>query len=346
MTETKIRESVYGKSAPRQIFDVEEERMRLRVYIKSGTRVYQVHPVGKVQVEKEEFCASKASFYVLKDDVISFNQGDAVSIKYDSESLFFGYVFRKRRDKDELIEVCAYDQMRYMKNKRTYTRGRMSLGEAVSRIVRDNNLKAGEIERCDAMLPPVAADNLSLLDVVKAACSHVKNVSGERYVLFDEGGYLRLKNERDMTVNILIDATVAEDYVYEDTIDDKVYNAVELYSDEKRLNLRRLVTVKDETLIDAWGELVLSKKAGDGEFCREEAERLLKEHGRINRSIVIKSIGGDVRLLPGASVFVRLEMGELNIDGYVRLSKVVHRFENNMYVADVYLDGSVMDEYS
>lgn len=346
MTETRIREKVYGKSAPRQIFDVEEKEMKLKVYIKSGTRVYDIQPVGSVRVEKEEFCASKAVFYVLKDDVISFNQGDAVSIKYDSESLFFGYVFRKKRNKEKLIEVCAYDQMRYMKNRRTYTRGRMSLTEVVSRIVRDNNLKAGEFDVCNTLLPPVAADNLSLLDVVKAACSQVKNVSGERYVFFDKGGYLMLKNERDMALNLLIDATVAEDYVYEDTIDSKVYNSIELYSDEKRLNLRRLVTVKDEECIDAWGELVLSKKASDGELCREEAERLLEEYAKINRSIVIKSIGGDVRLLPGASVFVRLEMGELDIDGYVRLSKVVHRFENNMYMADVYLDGGVMDEYS
>lgn len=313
------------------------------IFIKSKLSVYSVNAVGEVVVDREEFCATRARFSVLKDSIVSFNQGDAVSIKYKNESIFFGYVFSKSRSADGIIDVICYDQMRYMKNRRTYTRGKMRLDEIVNKIADDHSLRKGEISSCSVYLPAQAADNVSLLDVVKKACCEVYRKTGERYILFDKCGELCLKRESDMHLGIYIDASCAEDYRYTDSIDSGVYNKVEVYSDRKRYNTRYVATASDRETMDRWGVLILSKKAVEFGDEKAEAESLLKEYNRINREILIKNIPGDVLIMPGCGLYTRLDMGDLSIDGYMRVKRSVHRFENNMYSCDVYLDGGEIE---
>lgn len=330
----------YAKSSYREIFDVEKYEAKLKVYIKSKLKIYDVILAGKAELEREEFCAAKFTFTVIKDDVVSFNQGDAVSVKFDSTGIFYGYVFSKKRDKKGLIEVVCYDQMRYLKNRRTYTRGKMTLDEVVNTIARDYALKVGSVAKCGGVLKAVAADNVSLLDVIVKACRDTRSLTGERFILYDDGGYLVLKNEKDMTVPVMVDSSGAENFVYKDTIDKDVYNMIEVYSDNKKLNTRTVTRVSDKESIDAWGTLILTKKAVDEENSYNEAKRLLGEYNRINRDIVIKNVHGNEEYRPGCSLYIRLVMGDLALDGYVRVRKAVHIFENNRYSTDIYLDGS------
>lgn len=341
--QTYIKGSYYEKGNYREVFDCEATGDDAQVYIKSNLKIYAVTPVGRLCVEREEFCATKLEFTVLKDEVLSFNQGDAVSMKYKGDCVFFGYVFTKKRDKECLIKVVCYDQMRYMKNRRTYTRGSMRLDEIVSRLAEDYRLRKGKIDKCGTILAPYAAQSVSLLDVVKKACRDVRDKTGERYILFDNGGELFLKNESNMLLNVVIDASQAENYDYTDTIDSGVYNMVEVYSDKKRYNTRTVGVASDKETMDRWGTLILSKKAVEVGEEKKEAENLLKEYNRVNREIVIKKVPGRIEFFPGSRVYVRLEMGDLNIEGYVRVKKAVHIFENNAYLCNLYLDGSELE---
>lgn len=333
----------YDTGGYREIFDVEKNDALLKVYVKSNLVVYDVPIVNEVVVEKEEFCAAKLTFTVMKDGVMSFNQGDAVSVKYNSEGIFYGYVFSKSRDKKGLIKVICYDQMRYMKNRRTYTRGSMRLDEVVEKIASDCSLRVGSVDKCSVTLPAVAADNVSLLDVVKKACNDTRKLSGKRYILYDDCGALNLKNEENLYVDVVIDPSQAENCVYSDTIDKNVYNMVQIYSDTKKANLREITTVSDKENMELWGTLILSKKATDPTQAYEEGKNLLNEYNRINREIVFKTVKGDLRFIPGCSVYVKMTTGDLYFDGYVRVRKAVHRFKNNFYTTDVYLDGSEVE---
>ncbi|MBR5535057.1 MAG: hypothetical protein IKU60_00260 [Clostridia bacterium] len=333
----------YDKGGYRDIFDVDTKESRLKVYIKSNLTVHDVPLVNEAVIEKEEFCASKFTFSVLKDDVMSFNEGDAVSVKFDGEGIFFGYVFTKVRDKENVITVTCYDQLRYLKNRRSYTRGRMSTEEVIRKIASDCALRVGEIDRCNVMLPSVAADNVSLLDVIRKACKDTESLSGKKYIFYDDYGKLYLKAEEGLISDILIDSSLAENYVYKDSIDNGVYNTVQLYSDTKRLNLRSLTTVSDKENMDKWGTLILSKKVTDPERSYDEARMLLKEYNRVQREIVIKGVDGDFRLSPGWRFYLDMTMGDLAFDGYVRIRKALHRFENNCYRTDIYVDGSEVE---
>lgn len=342
--ESVIRNNtIYEKSVKREIFDVEEGKRRLRIYIKSKLNVYEIYAVDEVVIDKEEFCASKLMFFTLKDETMSFNEGDAVSVKYDSDTIFYGYVFSKRRDKRGLIRVECYDQMRYMKNRRSYTRGKMSLDEIVRKLIDECALRVGDVDRSSVKLSSVAVDNVSLLDVVKSACRDTRLLSGKRFILYDDAGKLNLKDEEKLVCDVLIDSSQIEDFTYSDTIDKNVYNMVQLYSDTKRRNLREITTVSDKETMAAWGTLILSKKAKDADDAYAEGEQLLKEYNKINREIVLKTVNGDKRFIPGCSVVLKMAMGDLYFDGYVRIKRAVHRFKNNFYSTDLYVDGSEIE---
>lgn len=338
-----INKTSYDKTDNREIFNVDGAKSRLKVYIKNKLTVYDVPVVTEALVEKEEFCASKFTFYVLKDSSVSFDQGDAVSVKYDDAGIFYGYVFSKYRDKDNLIKVVCYDQMRYMKNRRTYTRGSMTLSEAVRRIASEYSLNVGDIDSCNTLLKPVAADNVSLLDVVRKACKDVREISGERFILYDDCGRLNLKNEAGLAMNTVIDPSQAENFIYSDTIDRDTYNMIQIYNDTKRLNIREVTTVSDKETMGKWGALMLSRHTTEPENAYTQAKNLLKEYNRINRTIVLKTVKGDAGFIPGCSVYLKMTMGDLYFDRYVRVKKVIHKFKNGFYSADIYIDGSEVE---
>ena len=59
----------------------------------------------------------KLTFKVVKDSTLQMVEGDEVSAQIDGTDFFFGYIFAKKRNKDNTISVTAYDQLRYLKNK-------------------------------------------------------------------------------------------------------------------------------------------------------------------------------------------------------------------------------------
>lgn len=329
----------YDRPVYRDIFDADSNTSKLRIYIKSALKVYEAVTCGEVRIDREEFCAAKCTFTVLKDGIISFNQGDAVSVKYDGEGIFYGFVFSKKRGKEGIISVTAYDQMRYLKNRRTYTRAAMRLDEIVSKIASDNALRIGSVERSGVILPAMAAESVSLLDVIRRAAKDTQSLGGGRFILYDDCGYLKLAKEQSLETDILINPSLAENFIYTDSIDKDVYNYAEVYSDKKRYNLRSLYTASDGENMAKWGTLIISKKASDPLNMASEAKALLDEYNRVNREIVIKSVKGRSALRGGSTVSVSLTMGDLYLNGKMRVTRAIHRFENNTYLTDIYIDG-------
>ena len=70
--------------------------------------------LSKIIIQYEHFPS-----VVLKDDVLDFSEGSAVRLKENGDEVFFGFVFKQQRAKEQIITVTAYDQLRYLKNKDT-----------------------------------------------------------------------------------------------------------------------------------------------------------------------------------------------------------------------------------
>ena len=61
----------------------------------------------------------KLTFKMLWDKKLKVSEGCAVCLKVDGKKIFYGFIFKQQRTKEQLISVTAYDQLRYLKNKDT-----------------------------------------------------------------------------------------------------------------------------------------------------------------------------------------------------------------------------------
>ena len=55
-------------------------------------------------------------------------------------------MFKKQSDKENIINVTAYDQLRYLKNKDTYIYSNKTVSELIEMIAADFNLRVGVLE--------------------------------------------------------------------------------------------------------------------------------------------------------------------------------------------------------
>ena len=51
----------------------------------------------------------KLTFNYIDDNKVTINEGSPISFKVDGKGVFFGYVFKRGKNKDEKISVTAYD---------------------------------------------------------------------------------------------------------------------------------------------------------------------------------------------------------------------------------------------
>ena len=87
--------------------------MDCEILIQHGSKVYQPIVQEGIQWETErKGIPGKLSFKVLKDDTLNFTEGDAVRLKVDGSKVFYGFVFAKKRDREQVITVTAYDHLR------------------------------------------------------------------------------------------------------------------------------------------------------------------------------------------------------------------------------------------
>lgn len=84
-------------------------------------------------------------FTVHADAGLQFQEGDTVQVEVGGTPLFFGYVFVKSQTKDSSIEVIAYDQLRYLKNKESYTYKGKKASEVITDLANTFQLHVGEI---------------------------------------------------------------------------------------------------------------------------------------------------------------------------------------------------------
>ena len=85
-------------------------------------------------------------------------EGAAVRLKVDGAPVFFGFLFAKRQDKDGMIRLTAYDQLRYMNNKDTYIYGNKTASQFLKMLAADFKLQTGEMlysfNRASALVCP------------------------------------------------------------------------------------------------------------------------------------------------------------------------------------------------
>lgn len=352
--EIKVVEDIdkTGAQAPRDIA-LQGGIDQTALFIQNIDRVFQPCVLDGVSWETERKGApGKLSFKVLEDEALEFEEGNIVKFGHNGKEVFYGYVFSRKRDKDGVISVTAYDQLRYLKNKDSCSVVEEKASDAIKRLAEDFRLKIGEIEDTKYFIPRYRASNASLFDIMQTCIDITLEHEGKFYVLYDDFGKLCLKDAKNLSVDILIDAATAENFSYETSIDKDTYNRIKLCFDNKETKKREIYVLQDGKNIARWGvlqqcESINSKKAVSPSI---KAGALLTLYNHPRKALSVSGALGDDRVRGGSSVYVSLDLGgeqlgtKVDANGKLRAALMLvesakHRYANNQHTMDLMLRG-------
>lgn len=314
--------------------------MNVELLIAHNNKLYQpIVEEGIKWTTERAGSPSTLKFTVVKDDIIAFQEGDAVRMKVDGQNVFYGFVFSKKRNKEHHIEVTAYDQLRYLKNKDTYVYENKTASQVIKMIANDFNLNLGKIESTQFVIPSRVEDNQSLFDIIQNALDLELQNKGELFCLYDNFGSLTLQNIASMKLDILIDTDTAEDFDYTSSIDQNTYNKIKLTYDNDQTGEREVYIAQDSANQNQWGVLQYFEKLQKGENGKAKADALLKLYNKKTRNLKVDNCFGDVRCRAGTMVVVQLYLGDISISNYLLVEKATHTFTNDQHLMSLNLRG-------
>jgi len=217
----------------------------------SGRKAYQ--PATEEGIEwstERRSTPGKLVFKVLNDDILDFSEGSPVRLCVEGDKVFFGFVFKQQRTKDQKITVTAYDQLRYLKNKDTKVYENKTASQFVRMLGDDFQLNIGTLEDTGYTIPSRVEENCPLFEMIENALDLTLSNTGELFVLYDDFGRLTLKALSSMYVGVpgaylMIDEETGENFDYTSSIDDQTYNKIKLTYDNEDTGYREVYIAQD-----------------------------------------------------------------------------------------------------
>ena len=295
----------------------------------------------------------KLTFKVVKDATLNFIEGDEVRASYGGTDFFFGFVFIKKHGKDSTISVTAYDQLRYLKNKDTFSYKSKKASEVIKELAEDFELKIGELDDTGFVIEKRRESNATIFDMMQNALDLTMVQTKKIYALYDDVGKLMLKDIEKLKLKLLIDAETAQDYAYESSIDKDTYNLVKLVVDDKQQGAHQTFYAPEKTTDykksktrKQWGVLQYyeSINGKSKQSPQERANKLLELHNRVKRTLSIKGAFGDIRVRAGSMIYVSLALGDIKLEKQVIVENVKHKFSNGQYEMDLKVKGDVISK--
>lgn len=281
----------------------------------------------------------KLYFKCLFDKNNIFEEGDLVTVKYKGNKIFYGFIFSMNRDKNNIISVVAYDQLKYLKNKDVFRYENKKASEVIKILAEDFKLQIGDIEDTGFIIPKRLEDNVSLFDIILTALGITLQNTKKMYILYDDFGKLTLKDVEKMKVDILIDNGTSEDFSYKSSIENSA-NQIKLVKSDEKAGKREIYIAKDSSNIKKWGVLQHFDKIDEKENGEMKADALLKLYNRKFKTLNIKNTFGDTRVRAGSSVIVNLDLGDIKVKNYMLVEKVKHTFKFQEHFMDLTLRGA------
>lgn len=311
----------------------------------SGSKVYlPVVAEGIEWTTERKGSPGKLTFKVLKDELLDFSEGSAVSMRENGDEIFFGFVFRQQRSKDQIITVTAYDQLRYLKNKDTIVYENKTADQFLQMIAADYNLNVGTLENTNYIIASRVEENTSLFEMIQNALDLTLTNTGEMFVLYDDFGRLNLKNLSSMTVGtqgayLMVDEETGENFECTSSIDENTYNRIKLTYDNEGTGIREVYIAQDSGNINKWGILQYFDTLKKGENGQAKADALLKLYNQKTRNLKLTNVLGDNRVRAGSMIVVNLDLGDVNLKNFMLVESCRHTYGENEHWMDLTLRG-------
>lgn len=314
--------------------------MAAELLIQNGEKVFC--PVVEEGIEwstERAGSPGKLTFSVLADEMLDISEGNAVRFRWNGADVFYGFIFSKQMDQERVIQITAYDQLRYLKNKETYVYENKTAGEVIQMICEDFKMQAGELEDTGYAIPSRIEDNQTLFDIVQSALDLTLTNRNEMYVMYDAFGKVTLKSIANMFVNILIDEETGESFDYTSSIDEETYNVVKLTYDNEKSGQRDVYIARDSSHVNEWGVLQYTDTLSEGENGQAKADALLGLYNQKTRKLSIGNALGDCRVRAGSTVGVMLDLGDTKLKNCMLVESCSHTFELDEHRMNLTLRG-------
>lgn len=276
---------------------------------------------------------------VLKCGELDFAEGAAVRLLVNGKELFGGRVFTKRRTRPEVIEIVAYDEMRYLQNRDCCVFAGVEPGAMLKQMAAALGLEVGDVAQTGWLLRARAYDNRRYIDMMQAALDEVLAEKNKHFVVLAEGGKLCLRDCRAMQLDLCLELASFGGYEYRTTIDEGYANRVKLIYEDKRKAARRQFVAEDAAAIQQVGVLqYVHKSAAADEETAAKAKAKLQQIKRRGDSLLVSGAPGDVAVRGGSLVWVRLDLGDKIVDSQALVKSARHSFVSGVCVMDLELD--------
>lgn len=279
----------------------------------------------------------KLTFSYINDPNILFPEGSIVSFKIDNIGVFFGYVFKRGKTKDEKIVLTAYDQMRYLKNKDTYKTADETASQVFSKICSKFSLRSSVVASSSYKMAPYLHDNKTLYEIIQRGIDETLVNTGIWYVVYDDFGTLKFNDLQALRTSVYIgDNYLLTNYNFESSIDEDTYNQVKIMQND---NDEPKIVFNAES-IARWGVLQYFEKVDEKANAAQisaRAEMLLKIKNRATKKLRLSCLG-NLNIRAGSGIVLgvsALEQEGIVSGNYFIVTSCEHVFKNDLHTMEL-----------
>lgn len=282
----------------------------------------------------------KFTFTLVENKGVDIELGSCIRVKLNGKEFFKGYVFTAERTEKHKVKYVAYDQLRYLKAKASYTFKAVTLEDIITKIAKDFGLKVGSLAKTGYKFPSLIKEDESCLDIIFDALSKTIIETGKIFVFYDDYGKLVLKEAKSLKWNRLIGSkNELSQYTYKRDIDKETYNRIKLVRPNKDTGKADTYVHEDTDHIKQWGLLQYYEKV-DENLNKAQIDAMcktyLKYYNKIWQTLTLKNIIGHEKIRAGYIIPVKIEdIDSVDVMRFFLAEKVTHKLDNNSHTMDI-----------
>ena len=263
------------------------------------------------------------------------NNGAIIRVMDGKQKIFYGYLFENGFNKNDVVSVKGYDQLRYMMNEDTFVMPSSTATVAIKNIATRMGCKVGLFEDTGYTVPGIVEDGKKAFDVVSKFLDSTLIATNRNYVLFDDFGTLSLKNIKNMMIPAddfyIGEESLLFNFNYKRSIDEETFNRVKYVRDNEKTGKREVFIVEDSNSIKNWGLLQEFKKV-DENLTKAQIEDLstkfIKLRNRETKSLDLDCLG-EWRVRAGAFVYIYIE--KIGVKEYFLVDECTHKWKEGVH---------------